>query len=91
MTEEEGGLFEIATRAGAAVKQMSGSPASDAEQIVVAVTSEIAKVALRGVARLRFRPHTTVTKEWAAEKIEECRDWSRYYADYLASLGQGAA
>lgn len=81
VTEAEGELYEAAARAG---ETMARGIQLEEGQAVVPVPSHIKKVMMRGVCRLRHRPHTTVTAEWMKQS-DHWREQAAYFNAYTQS------
>lgn len=69
--------------------------AQDRGGILVPVPRHIKDVAMKSVARLRYRPHTSLTAAWWANHDTKCREFSAGYnaiaVPRSAGLGSGAA
>lgn len=55
--------------------------------ILAPAPSHILKATLKGVARLRYRPHTAMTSAWWADTITSCRQYAEQYSEVYPRLG----
>jgi hypothetical protein len=86
VTSAEAALYESASAAALTLLDQELGKTAPISAIVVPVRSHISAVEMRGVCRLRYRPHTAVTAEWlkwSAKWVE----WRRHYDE----LGQPVA
>jgi hypothetical protein len=63
----------------AAGRMVGESRAQSIQGIAVPVQKHIGEVAMIGVARLRYRPHTTLTAAWWAEHQNVCQGFTEQY------------
>jgi hypothetical protein len=75
-------LYKAATAAAA---RILGGHALDLEGYGVPVQKHIAEVAMVGVARLKYRPHTALTSAWWAEHQSVCSGFIAQYNDIAAT------
>ena len=82
-TAAEGELFDAVQAASKALEPFDpySSPKgdSDANEVIgVLIQNHMKKVQVRGIARLRHRPRTTVTANWLAQS-ERWKEWADFY------------
>ncbi|MDD2179723.1 hypothetical protein OIN59_19970 [Acidovorax sp. D2M1] len=87
--QAEKALYEAAT--DAAARMIGESWAQSIEGIAVPVQTHIAEATMIGIARLRYRPHTTLTSAWWAEHHSVCSAFTEQYNALAAPKAQAGA
>ena len=65
-------------------KQIDSAYCAGGYELLVPVLSWMEDVQVRGVARLRYRPHTSATARWHRDLVEKAPGWVRSYNDLRA-------